>query len=688
MQCGHCGERVTEGAHFCGQCGARLDAAPSARAALASLPTDDTTPHVASSPPAGSPPSAESAPLAAPSQDLIGRTIAGRYRLLRQVGEGEMGRVYEAEQALGSSVRSVAVKLLGPEWSHDPSIKARFNREAETVARLEHFNTVRVYDYGATEDGTLFIVMEFLQGASLRSILDEQGALPPDRVEHIVRQAAASLEEAHHYGIVHRDLRPDNILLIEEYAGQLDVVKLVDFGIAKGQAAPGDVAATRLTDFGAFVGTPAYMSPEQFTGSGVGPGSDIYSLGVTTYQMLTGRLPFDAETALDWARAHTSASPLPISAEHGAGPIPESMRRAVSRALSKDPAERQASAAQFSSELSDRSGPGSARASLPPRAPPAVTAQMRASLAPDAVASDVHAPDAAASGGMKTAPMVQLPEFSGPPRESSGVRPTLPMAAARVAPPPREDAPAPRRRWVWASLLLVTCAGLSLLFFALMKNRDLGPWQLGGGPDVAPPPLVSATPSGTRSPPAPAPSPPEEPERVSPAPRASAPSRPPSSPATPPPVASPQPSPGTPTLPGLPSQLPPVGSTPTQVLPPGAPLPTLPTLPQPPQSPPTFPAPPQLPWNIGAAGACARCLEELKGSGHYTVVSAVGQALLCDDRVARETCERLIGELAPALAEKAAREGDCPAAWATVAAAVNVRVPPDRFQGLDALCLR
>src|SRR5688572_6087501 len=162
MRCGQCGEQLPPGAHFCGQCGAPADA---------------------------------------PVPSLVGQTIAGRYRLLRQVGEGGMGKVYEAEQSLGSSQRAVAVKLLRPEWSHDPSVKARFHREAETVARLEHFNTVRIYDFGETEDGTLFIVMEYLHGRSLQSVLDEHGAMPPERVQHIVNQAAASLDEAHRLGI-------------------------------------------------------------------------------------------------------------------------------------------------------------------------------------------------------------------------------------------------------------------------------------------------------------------------------------------------------------------------------------------------------------------------------------------------------------------------------------------------------
>src|SRR6185295_7337618 len=272
-------------------------------------------------------------------------------RLLRLVGEGGVGRVFEAEQVLGSAPRSVAVKLLRPEWSSDAAVKARFHREAALVARLQHVNTVRIYDFGATDDGTLFIAMEFLRGRSLQRLLGERGALAPERAERIVSQLAASLQEAHDLGIVHRDLKPDNILILDGYGSEHDLVKLLDFGIAKGQPSSG-TALTKLTALGTFVGTPAYMSPEQFGGATVGPQSDIYSLGVTSYQMLSGHLPFAAQSALQWAQSHLGTAPAPLAAEYGVGPIPESMRRAVSRALAKDPAQRPSSALQFAREFS------------------------------------------------------------------------------------------------------------------------------------------------------------------------------------------------------------------------------------------------------------------------------------------------------------------------------------------------
>lgn len=637
MQCGQCGESVPEGAHFCGRCGTRL--------------------------PAPAPPS------------FVGRTIAGRYRLSRRVGEGGLGNVYQAEQVLGATPRAVAVKLLRPEWSNDPAVKARFHREVATVARLEHPNTVRVYDFGETEDGLLFIVMEYLEGRSLEAVLAETGTLPAARVARIVRQVTASLEEAHALGIVHRDLKPANIFLIDGHGAADAIIKLLDFGVAKGQPTVTSSGVTSLTELGAFVGTPAYMSPEQFSSRGVGPRSDIYSLAVTTYQMLAGRLPFPAETAVEWARAHMSAPPPPLAVEHGAGPIPESMRRAVLRGLSKDPAERQGSAAELANELERDVELIPARHAEAARAPAGSQAEAVAEAAPAAPAA------VAPAGNPKTAPMLRLPEFDAPADGSSAVRPTLPMAEQRraEAPPyPAHAAEAPRpqlaRRLAWATLALVACGALALSFIGL--NGRFALWRSGASapeePSVELPSPKIAT--STEATPAASPEPvPSEPASLPPEPP-----EPPRSTATSPPASPPRAKPPIPPSPAppAPSPTPPAPSAPPPAALPAPPLPT-----------PALPVPP-LPWSLPTAGACERCLQALQGSGHYAVVTAVAEHLLCEDRVGRERCEREIDEVAPAVAERAAREGNCPAALATVAAAVNVRVAADRFRAVDALCLR
>jgi eukaryotic-like serine/threonine-protein kinase len=643
MRCWQCGEQAVPEAHFCAQCGAKLDA---------------------TAPP-----------------DLVGRTIAGRYRLLRLVGEGGIGSVYEAEQVLGSSRRAVAVKILRPEWSHDPVVAARFQREAATVAQLEHFNTVRVYDFGSTEDGTLFIAMEYLKGRSLEQVLSEEGALPAERVERVVSQVAASLEEAHGLGITHRDLKPGNILLLDSYAAERDVIKLVDFGIAKRQHGLERPGATQLTELGALLGTPAYMSPEQFAGAGVGAASDIYSLGVTTYQMLSGQLPFTGQTALDWARAHTEQAPPVLAADHGAGPIPEQMRDAVLRALSKDPAQRQSSAAQFARELSGRS-----RTDLG-RSQPAPTDLGRS-------ATEAAPLSPALAGAPKTAPMLKLPEFGEGPGGAGGVAPTRAMPAA-AAPEAWVPGPSgrgssdsaglaqtrrPARRLLWVTLVLMGCAAATLIFLGVngrapwstaQVDPGLGPDALvqtppapaAGAPELKPEAPEPAAPEAARSAPDPE-RPPAQSPRSAPKPPATSPAVVPAAPPAPPPVAAPAIPGAAPTAPNPP---------------PGAiPAPTLPT---------PLPGLPPLPWSAASAGACERCLEELRGAGQYAVVLAGAQSLLCEDRAGRERCERQIVEVAPTVAERAAREGNCPAAWATVAAALNVGAPSDRFRTVDALCL-
>ncbi|HEX7669797.1 MAG TPA: serine/threonine-protein kinase, partial [Polyangiaceae bacterium] len=252
---------------------------------------------------------------------------------------------------MGSAVRKVALKTLHQHLSRDPSVTARFHRECGTIAGLEHPNTIKVYDFGATTDGTLYIAMEFVAGLSLSQVLEKAGgALPPERVLKIMRQIAGSLEEAHQQGIIHRDLKPDNVVLTDR-AGEKDVVKLLDFGIAARTESADAQREQKLTQQGMVLGTPPYMSPEQFTGKALDPRSDVYSLGVMAYEMLTGRLPFDAQTPWQWATEHMTAKPIPFEATPVSAQIPETMRAAVLRSLAKNREERQTSAKQFYDEL-------------------------------------------------------------------------------------------------------------------------------------------------------------------------------------------------------------------------------------------------------------------------------------------------------------------------------------------------
>ncbi len=290
---------------------------------------------------------------------MLGKLVGGRYRITELIAEGGMGRVYAAEQLMGSTVRKVAVKLLVSEYSGREHDMRRFARECSTVAELEHPNTIRFYDYGETDDGDLYIAMEFLAGRSLAKVLRDEGPMSPDRVDRIVGQICGSLDEAHGRGIVHRDLKPDNVVLTSP-GGQSDFVKVLDFGIAKrtGGRDP------RLTPLGVVLGSPPYMSPEQFTLQDVDPRSDIYSLAVVAYEMLTGTLPFRAADPLEWATLHLTGEPHPM--ESSGLYVPPPMRTAILHALSKQPSDRPATMRAFYGEFSLGGG------TLPPGRPVSV----------------------------------------------------------------------------------------------------------------------------------------------------------------------------------------------------------------------------------------------------------------------------------------------------------------------------
>jgi hypothetical protein len=197
--------------------------------------------------------------------------------------------------------------------------------------------------------------MEFVNGKPLSDIVASGGAMAPERVLRIMKQACGALDEAHEQGIVHRDLKPENIILTP-LAGEPDFVKVLDFGIAARSESSDAKKEQKLTQQGMVLGTPPYMSPEQFTGKALDRRSDIYSLAVVAYEMLTGRLPFDADTPWEWATQHMTAQPTPFEAAAPRAPIPDSMRRAILRGLSKDPAERQPTAKEFYSQLSSGDG--------------------------------------------------------------------------------------------------------------------------------------------------------------------------------------------------------------------------------------------------------------------------------------------------------------------------------------------
>jgi serine/threonine-protein kinase len=257
----------------------------------------------------------------------------GQYRLKQRLGSGGMGEVYLAEHLMLR--RPCAVKLIRPENASDGKSLRRFEREVRAMATLTHWNTVEVFDYGHADDGTFYYVMEYLPGQTLDALVVRHGPLPPGRAVHFLRQVCRALREAHGIGLLHRDIKPGNVLACER-GGVHDVAKLLDFGLVQDGAAT--AGADRLTMIGSIVGSPPYMSPEQAAGRPLDSRSDIYSVGTLAYFLLTGRPPFPRETAMEMVMAH-AYEPVPAFDSVLPG-LPPDLEAVIRRCLEKDPAKR------------------------------------------------------------------------------------------------------------------------------------------------------------------------------------------------------------------------------------------------------------------------------------------------------------------------------------------------------------
>jgi serine/threonine protein kinase len=283
----------------------------------------------------------------ATADPLLGHTLDDKYRLDAQLGVGGMGTVYRARHLLID--RPVAVKVLNPRFVEDEAARTRFQREARAAGRLQHTNAVTVTDFGQTQDGYVYIVMELLEGRTLRDILGKEAPLEAARSVSLMLQVSAAVAAAHDAGIIHRDLKPANIFIVQR-AEVPSVVKVLDFGIAKLAAESLEEDEIKaLTQIGAMIGTPRYMSPEQCDGAELTPAADVYSLGVILYEMLTGTVPFSGSTPLAIAMKHTSE--LPRRPREYVASIPPALEDVVLHALEKRPQDRPANAAEFRQEL-------------------------------------------------------------------------------------------------------------------------------------------------------------------------------------------------------------------------------------------------------------------------------------------------------------------------------------------------
>jgi serine/threonine protein kinase len=296
--CVICSAEIADGAKFCPSCGAEQPRAHTHSG------EDDT---------------------------FIGQMVAGKFRIEGLLGVGGMGKVYRARQM--TLDKDVVIKILHDHFKNDANLVQRFQREAKAASRLNHPNSIQVIDFGQDENGVLYMAIEYLEGVDLFNLLQKEFPLPEERIARICAQVCAALAEAHDQNVIHRDLKPENVMVINR-RGQKDFVKVLDFGIAKIQDPEGEAQA--LTQQGMVCGTPEYMSPEQARGMALDPRSDIYALGVLLYQLVTGELPFMADTAIGIVTKHILENPEPPRQKFPQYNISEGMEQIILKAMAKD----------------------------------------------------------------------------------------------------------------------------------------------------------------------------------------------------------------------------------------------------------------------------------------------------------------------------------------------------------------
>ncbi len=281
-----------------------------------------------------------------PVDPLIGLTVGGKYHIQQLLGRGGMGDVYKAIHL--TLDRPVVLKLLKKLFLSEQSVVQRFHREARAASRLNHPNSITIIDFGQTDDGTLFMAMEYLPGRSLAQVIAEEHPLAEDRVVHVGAQILAALAEAHSLGIIHRDLKPANVM-IESRLDEKDFVKVLDFGIAK--LSESGTTRTGITQAGIVCGTPGYMSPEQACGEELDARSDLYAVGVILYEMITGLLPFAALTPMGLVTSHLVEDPTPICVRNPRASVSPQLETLIMRALARRREERFTSSGEMRAAL-------------------------------------------------------------------------------------------------------------------------------------------------------------------------------------------------------------------------------------------------------------------------------------------------------------------------------------------------
>ena len=389
--------------------------------------------------------------------------LSGRYRLIEIIGRGGMGAVYRAHHILMD--KPVAVKVLRQELASDTEAVARFHREARSASRLDHEHIIRVSDFGQTDDGLLFLIMELLDGENLAEVV-RRGPLPWRRAAGIARDVALGLSHAHEQGVIHRDLKPENIVLVRRGKSR-QLVKVLDFGLAKlishsprgdGDAEP-DIAVQSLTRTGVVFGTPEYMSPEQAEGRSLDPRTDLYALGVVLYQMLSGTLPFTASTFLALIAKTVNEPPPPLRSHAASQSLPADLESLVLSCLAKSAEDRPESAECIAETLEQ------ILAAFPDDAPRSGEISIARSGDSIAVSSPASAAAVAPGGVARTVPRLPAPRVSARDVSSASA-----ASSAEASPPLRAASSGP--------------TSLSAAFAAVAPTSARTPKRSGGAPDA------------------------------------------------------------------------------------------------------------------------------------------------------------------------------------------------------------
>jgi len=506
MNCPSCNTPLEPNARFCGVCGYRLQVkaaagagrpggggarpaprpvTPAGGAALKAVPTPK--------------PKAKPRPIPKGDEIYINQVLNNRFKVESKIGEGGFGAVYRGVQL--ATGRKVALKLLHPEMTKDENLVARFRREGMVLCNLRDAHTITTYDFDQTPDGTLYIAMELLEGKSLHQLFHEQAPLAWKRMFKILTEMCSSLAEAHAQGIVHRDLKPENVYL-ETRPGNPEFVKILDFGIAKVMRGDTiDPQSPQLTATGQTLGTLEYMSPEQLMGKALDGRSDVYALGVVSYEMITGRLPFpDAKGPAGLITAQLKQTPIPPSQANAKVSLPQAADRVILKCLEKDKNNRFADVSALAAAVNEvlassssdafaaKSNPGSARPTgpemletrrgdPPPMAPPPMPQpgpSMQQSLHPH-----MPSPVPGMHDAMRQYPRPPTPN-PGYPQGPMMMQGSSPNHAGMSYPTPHPHAPQPMypsqtsmvgnksARWVWWVVALLVLGAASGAVLAVM----------------------------------------------------------------------------------------------------------------------------------------------------------------------------------------------------------------------------